>query len=297
MPDQSDFLTVQQVFAWCRMPDADRYRAWKAAKLLEATSPAPVAASSRGRKWFCCILLFGLAVAAFAFTSMPVQPAQMAALNELKADGWLGPVQLVSSYIPVMHPSHSMPEANLTAATDILLPGMNQKVTTDIVQTLERTEMPDTSAPLSTQRLQPMSQLANSTHQHSLQQSKALSPTPDAQDPGINWSLENSLLRAAELDCELANMRDQNQQLCAHVLSASRQLAAIGLPVQPPQHDSLPSSRRGLMPSSRIAVITSLLAVLLVCFYLAGWTWQRSSRKLVKSAAAEPDSVQQVRAS
>ena len=49
------------------------------------------------------------------------------------------------------------------------------------------------------------------------------------------WALEDSQLRAAELECDLASMHEESQQLSAHLLQAARQLAAVGQPVKLPQ--------------------------------------------------------------
>ena len=49
-----------------------------------------------------------------------------------------------------------------------------------------------------------------------------------------DWSLENGQLRAAELESELASRSEEFQQLSAHLLQATRQLAVVGQPVQAP---------------------------------------------------------------
>ena len=95
-----------------------------------------------------------------------------------------------------------------------------------------------------------------------------------------NWALEDSLLRAAELESALASMREDSLQLSAHLLQAARQLAAVGQPVQ------LPTAQQtepfmGLFSNST-AVFGMLLLILT-------WTLWR----LLTSAMQNPATVQQ----
>lgn len=88
-----------------------------------------------------------------------------------------------------------------------------------------------------------------------------------------NWALEDSLLRAAELQSGLASMHEENQQLSAHLLQAARQLAAVGQPVQLPEAQQT-ELVQGLSPSS-----AAVLGMLLLMLPWALWGLLTSARR------------------
>lgn len=75
-----------------------------------------------------------------------------------------------------------------------------------------------------------------------------------------NWALEDTWLRAAELESDLASMHEENQQLSAHLLQAARQLAAVGQPVQLPEAQQTEPVQD--LSSRQAAVLVMLLLML-----------------------------------
>lgn len=96
-----------------------------------------------------------------------------------------------------------------------------------------------------------------------------------------NWALEDSLLRAAELESDLASKHEENQQLSAHLLQAARQLAAVGQPVQ------LPEAQQTNRVQEWYPINTALLGTLLL---MLTWTLWR----LLTSPYREPITAQQL---
>ena len=96
------------------------------------------------------------------------------------------------------------------------------------------------------------------------------------------WALEDSLLRAAELECDLASIKEEHQQLSAHLLQAARQLAAVGQPVQ------LPEAQPAKHVQELYPINTALFGMLLLL--MLTWTLWR----LLVSANRDPNTAEQL---
>lgn len=102
------------------------------------------------------------------------------------------------------------------------------------------------------------------SHRKSLLRSSQC-PLGGSRVDATKWALEDSLLRAAELQSDLASVHEENQQLSAHLLQAARQLAAVGQPVQLPETQQT-ELVQGLSSSS-----TAVLGMLLLMLPWALW--------------------------
>ena len=135
-------------------------------------------------------------------------------------------------------------------------------------------------------------------HQTPLQQSSSWSlfrnaeQLPKAIARPVDWDLENSLLRTAELESDVAVLHDENQQLSAHLLSAARQLAAIGQTVQLPQDEQAPAPTVQLNQNKAAAAAVLLLS--LACISGAIWAMTRGCTRCSMQAASQHDFAEQV---
>ncbi len=134
-------------------------------------------------------------------------------------------------------------------------------------------------------------------HQTPLQQSSSWSlfrnaeQLPKAIARPVDWALENSLLRTAELESDVAVLHDENQQLSAHLLSAARQLAAIGQTVQLPQDGQAPTVQ---LNQSKAAAAAAVLILSLACISGAIWAMTRGCTRCSMQAASQHDFAEQV---
>ena len=115
---------------------------------------------------------------------------------------------------------------------------------------------------------------------------------PKATARPVDWALENSLLRAAELESDLAVVHDENQQLSAHLLSAARQLAAIGQTVQLPQDKQAPAPTVQLNQNKAAAAAVLLLS--LACISGATWAMTKGCSRCSIPAASQHNFAEQV---
>ncbi len=115
---------------------------------------------------------------------------------------------------------------------------------------------------------------------------------PKAIARPVDWALENSLLRAAELESDLAVVHDENQQLSAHLLSAARQLAAIGQTVQLPQDEQAPAPTVQLNQNKAAAAAVLLLS--LACISGATWAMTKGCSRCSSQAASQHNFAEQV---
>ena len=121
--------------------------------------------------------------------------------------------------------------------------------------------------------------------------------TPAEQQPKaipVDWHLENSLLKTAELECDLAATRDENQQLSAHLLSAARQLAAVGQTVQLAEDKQAPASTASKLFWGQTAAAMLLLS--LAVGSSAVWAVTRECRHCSSHAANQHNLTEQVSA-
>ena len=103
-----------------------------------------------------------------------------------------------------------------------------------------------------------------------------------------NWALEDSWLRAAKLESDLASMHEENQQLSAHLLQAARQLAAVGQPVQLPE---APQTEPVQGLSSRKAAVLGMLLLVLPWALWGLLTSARQTPVTVQQQATNADSA------
>ncbi len=115
---------------------------------------------------------------------------------------------------------------------------------------------------------------------------------PKATARPIDWALENSLLRTAELESDVAVLHDENQQLSAHLLSAARQLAAIGQTVQPPQDGQ--ASAPTVQLNQNKAAAAAVLFLSLACISGAIWAMTRGCSRCSMQAASQHNYAEQV---
>lgn len=121
--------------------------------------------------------------------------------------------------------------------------------------------------------------------------------TPVKQQPKaipVDWHLENSLLRTAELECDLAAVRDENQQLSAHLLSAARQLAAVGQTVQLAEEKQAPASTASKLFRGQTAAAMLLLSLAVGSSVV--WAVTRECRHCSSHAANQRNLAEQVSA-
>ena len=242
------------------------------------------------------LALTALLLAVFAFTSGAVQPASESALDALSSYVWRAPVQLASTYLPAFHLSDIASESKTSSVTGALFPEIEQQVNTLRLGDFNSTHNPEGTALLSpvivkddapnstSSSLEPQStEQGSSQSSNSIHSGASQSAAAAADFALVDWSFEDSSLKAAELECELAQLREENQQLSAHVLSATRQLASIGQAVQLPHSDTLLAHHRHLVPAGMLwtAVILLVLSVIVFGVCLA---WKRVSSKSAKPA-------------
>ena len=115
---------------------------------------------------------------------------------------------------------------------------------------------------------------------------------PKAIARPVDWALENSLLRTAELESDLAVVHDENQQLSAHLLSAARQLAAVGQTVQLPEDGQVPAPTVQLNQNKAAAAAVLLLS--LACVSCAIWAMTKGCSRCSIHAASQHDFAEQV---
>ncbi|DBB01748.1 TPA: hypothetical protein ACH3X1_000371 [Trebouxia sp. C0004] len=116
---------------------------------------------------------------------------------------------------------------------------------------------------------------------------------PKAIARPVDWALEHSLLRTAELECDLAVVHDENQQLSAHLLSASRQLAAIGQTVQLPQDGQAPAPTVQLN-QNKAAAAAAVLLLSLACISCAIWAMTKGCSRCSNQETSQHNFAQQV---
>ena len=119
---------------------------------------------------------------------------------------------------------------------------------------------------------------------------------PKAVAGPVDWALENSLLRTAELESDVAVLHDDNQQLSAHLLSAARQLAAIGQTVQLPQDGQAPAPTVQLN-QNKVAAAAAAVAVLLLslaCISCAISAMTKGCSRCSVQAASQHNFAEQV---
>ena len=135
-------------------------------------------------------------------------------------------------------------------------------------------------------------------HQTPPQQSSSWSLFRNAEQPPkatarpVDWVLENSLLRTAELESDVALLHNDNQQLSAHLLSAARQLAAIGQTVQLPQDGRAPAHTVQLNQNK--AAAAAVLLVSLACISGVIWAMTRACSRCSSQAASQHNFAEQV---
>ncbi len=118
---------------------------------------------------------------------------------------------------------------------------------------------------------------------------------PKAIARPVDWTLENSLLRTAELESDVAVLHDENQQLSAHLLSAARQLAAVGQTVQLPQDGQAPAPTVQLNQNKAAAAAAAAVLLLsLACISGAIWTMTRGCSRCSIQAASQHNFAEQV---
>ena len=116
---------------------------------------------------------------------------------------------------------------------------------------------------------------------------------PKAIARPVDWAFENSLLRTAELESDVAVLHDENQQLSAHLLSAARQLAAIGQTVWLPQDGQAPAPTVQ-MNQNKAAAAAAVLLLSLACISGAVWAMTKGCSRCSMQAASQHNFAEQV---
>lgn len=220
-----------------RMQSPQKYRQWREA-VFEQHSRASVSAGSRWKaaKWLVIItLLTG------AFISLATHPM-------LTASSFSSAAEALFPVVPYSQISSSKDTDSVLNTLTISMPQQSDGHKLPPVQPEDK--MLDSNA----QWQEP--DHGATEHRH---------PVLQASQPGgsvlsIHWALEDSLLKAAELESNLASMRQENQQLSAHLLHAARQLAAVGQPVQLPQARQLEPAQNLFL---RYTLVTCMLLLML----------------------------------
>lgn len=174
--------------------------------------------------------------------------------------------------VPYSHVYSSMEPVSVVSTVDASVPHQSvvANVSPEFHQELERT--------VSIPQWQELDFDDSDNHTHWLYESSQFSGSA----PTINWALEDSLLKAAELESNLASMRQENQQLSAHLLHAARQLAAVGQAVQLPQAQQ----HEGLQSVSPRGTMVTCMLLLMLTWPL--WAFLRAAKPLPTSVQQPP---------
>lgn len=206
---------VQHVSIY-RLPKPQEYRQWKAAVLQQQKTASKFAVYlGKAAKWLCITLLtLALLACVAACPGLITSVRSLAGESHVTAfpDAQSTTNQAAASAADL---ANTVPQAS---ASSKLFPEIKEDVESLYSKEQLQEACQDTDSP---------SPWLNDTPSNDL-------PEQVSKPVYSNWMLENSLLRAAELESELASRREENQQLSAHLLQATRQLAVVGQPVQPP---------------------------------------------------------------
>ena len=311
----------------CRMQDPTEYRLWKEAMAQQANGSPTLSASSRAWKAFSWTLLAGLTLAALALAAEVRQPGSVSSIQRsagiaLSSDSHLISFYMLSQHLPGFHlPIQMSANSEHTSLASVtMFPEIKQNVhaLSNKAGVQNEQDIPDIQV-LAETPVTASDALFPEIKQNVQARSNTAEPENNQQDadkgglwsvfkaaPGhhseaatnpepVDWHLQNSLLRAAELESDLARMHDENQQLSAHLLSAARQLAAIGQAVQLPQHEKALASRNSNSSNIRKNTAGVLVPLLLAALFWTVFARTRICPKCKKHATVHDNLAQQVR--
>ncbi|KAL3158899.1 hypothetical protein ABBQ32_011614 [Trebouxia sp. C0010 RCD-2024] len=247
--------------AIARMQNPQQYRQWREAiDKQHRTASASAGSCLNPAKWLVLITLIVGACISLATHPMLTASSFSSAAEELF------PV------VPYSHVYSSMEPVSVVSTVDASVPHQSvvANVSPEFHQELERT--------VSIPQWQELDFDDSDNHTHWLYESSQFSGSA----PTINWALEDSLLKAAELESNLASMRQENQQLSAHLLHAARQLAAVGQAVQLPQAQQ----HEGLQSVSPRGTMVTCMLLLMLTWPL--WAFLRAAKPLPTSVQQPP---------
>lgn len=273
-----------------RMQDPEKYRLWKAEVVQQTKNSSSLSATAW--KVLSWALLAGLTLTAIALAIEPTQQGIVSSIHRSASSAWDShfPHTQLSAWLnclPVFHSSSTQTQAEGGfSASDTLFPEIKREIealsSKDNLQESQTsidsdfskaTDQPSrVSEALFPEIKHDVEALSSKVNSHdtpevtdsstnsmwSLFKLPAKPPETGSRAEHVNWPLENSLLRAAELESDLASMRSENQQLSAHLLSAARQLAAVGQPVHLPQDGQSPVSTASKLVSGSKAAAAML---------------------------------------
>ena len=107
-----------------------------------------------------------------------------------------------------------------------------------------------------------------------------------------DWAAEESLLRVAELESDLACMHEEQQQLSAHLLHAVGQLAAVGQPQLSPAVPHNRTTRGALHSSTGKRTLFWLALTCTICWTL--WRAAEARSAIRQQEAGQGHAVEQV---
>ena len=248
------------------MQNPQKYRQWKqAAREQHRTALAYTGLCCQAAKWLFIITLIATVVAS-TWEAATTHSSVLASSCRSAAE----------ALFPVVPYSHTYGNEDAVSAVDMPTITMPQQPVTSKLfpEIKQQVAALDSHA----QPQQPYD--SDDSHSSKLQMGSSHCSIGGSRVDSSNWALEDSLLRAAELESDLASIREENQQLSAHLLQAARQLAAVGQPVQVPEAQQI-------VPV--LGLFSSSTAVLGLLMLILTWTLWR----LLTSATQNPATAQQ----
>lgn len=252
------------------MQNPQQYKQWREGVVEQhRTASASAGSCWNAAKWLVFVVLI-----VGAITSLATRPL-------LTASSFSSAAEALFPVVPYSQVYSSEKSVSAMNTLDASVPqqSVGASVSPEFQQELERTA--------SSPQWQEIDVDNSDNHTHWVCESSQI----NGSAPTINWALEDTLLKAAELESNLASMRQENQQLSAHLLHAARQLAAVGQPVQLPQAQQHEGFQNW---SSRGTMVTCMLLLMLTWPL---WAFLRAAEQPttnVQQPPANKDAAEQV---